>query len=152
MNYIIGFLIASTHILSSNANVFQFGQMISERLNVTLLDSLSLFNGYGFFCGLGRSGTPVDSIDTCCREHDECYERVVESTFNCSTLSVSYKSKTTTRDKICSDSPLSYAYKTCQCDKQAVEGFAKNFAQYKRSNLKRCPNKAQCPLGTKKND
>ena len=63
-------------------------------------------------------------------------------------MSVSYKSKTTTRDIICNYSPLSCAYKTCQCDKQAVECFAKNFAQYKRSNLKRCPNKGQCPLGT----
>jgi hypothetical protein len=40
---------ASTHIIGSNLDVLQFGQMISEKLNVTLLDSLSLFNGYGCF-------------------------------------------------------------------------------------------------------
>lgn len=34
------------------------------------------YNNYGCFCGWGGSGTPMDGIDSCCKQHDDCYNRV----------------------------------------------------------------------------
>ena len=86
---IIEFFVALVFILSicplTNSNVIQFGLMISQTLKV----SPFLLNGYGCFCGFGGSGKPIDSIDTCCQEHDECYAKL--ETINCSSLLVNYK-------------------------------------------------------------
>jgi secretory phospholipase A2 len=141
-------LIALVFFLSlcpSNSNVIQFGLMISQTLNVSPLDSLKLFNGYGCFCGLGGSGKPIDFIDTCCQEHDECYAKL--ETINCSSLLVNYKF-TQTNKIVCSDTNLtSCEYKTCECDKKAVECFAKHYSTYTRENLNRCTTKGQCGPG-----
>ncbi|XP_074410453.1 phospholipase A2 isoform X1 [Zonotrichia albicollis] len=49
--------------------------LFRELIKCTLPESHPLleFNGYGCYCGLGGSGTPVDDLDKCCQAHDNCY-------------------------------------------------------------------------------
>ncbi|MFH4983970.1 hypothetical protein AB6A40_010679 [Gnathostoma spinigerum] len=54
--------------------LINFFTMTYCRLRV---NGLCYYNGYGCYCGLGGSGTPVDGIDRCCMEHDKCYGEAV---------------------------------------------------------------------------
>ncbi|XP_054906643.1 phospholipase A2 [Poeciliopsis prolifica] len=50
--------------------IWQFAEMIScAQPGIEPL----IYNGYGCYCGLGGSGTPVDDVDRCCQVHDNCY-------------------------------------------------------------------------------
>ncbi|KAL2298543.1 hypothetical protein Nmel_015545 [Mimus melanotis] len=54
--------------------------LFRELIKCTLPNSHPLldFNGYGCYCGLGGSGTPVDELDRCCQVHDNCYSQAME--------------------------------------------------------------------------
>lgn len=35
------------------------------------------YDDYGCWCGPGGSGPPVDGVDSCCRDHDHCYDKIL---------------------------------------------------------------------------
>ncbi|PIK34059.1 putative phospholipase A2 AP-PLA2-I [Apostichopus japonicus] len=60
-------------------NVAQFGDMISCVTDRGLIRSWADYDGYGCYCGLGGSGSPLDETDGCCLRHDNCYGEVMTS-------------------------------------------------------------------------
>ncbi|KAL7078012.1 hypothetical protein ACQ4LE_002462 [Meloidogyne hapla] len=94
------------------------------------------YNGYGCFCGVGKSGEALDEIDKCCQKHDTCR-----------TNSKSKCSESMTQFDIFSDSMLLSNYqwecvkdtkigclnsendecrqKLCNCDKELIECLSK---------------------------
>ncbi|KAE9418279.1 hypothetical protein Angca_007461, partial [Angiostrongylus cantonensis] len=38
-----------------------------------------VYNNYGCWCGVGGAHKPVDGIDSCCMQHDKCYDNAVNS-------------------------------------------------------------------------
>ncbi|GJQ86286.1 hypothetical protein Trydic_g8982 [Trypoxylus dichotomus] len=73
------------------------------------------YKGYGCYCGFLGSGTPVDGIDSCCKEHDWCYGAA-----NClglSTYFVHYYWKCYEGIPYCTfNRENSCAQKLCECD------------------------------------
>lgn len=55
-------------------SLMNFAQMIRR---VTATNPFKLI-GYGNWCGFGGGGQVVDSVDSCCERHDNCYDRVAE--------------------------------------------------------------------------
>ncbi|CAI2327826.1 unnamed protein product [Caenorhabditis sp. 36 PRJEB53466] len=83
------------------------------------------YNGYGCWCGFGGSGEPVDGIDECCKEHDECYDAAVADNI-CGKISPYIKGYTwecdkKTSDAICSSKDTGCKAFLCDCDKKAVD-------------------------------
>ncbi len=144
---------ASRSVNRSKRNTIQFGRMISHLLNLGSfipLEAFEMFNGYGCWCGIGGSGKPVDEIDKCCLEHDQCYDKVIlnKCKYNKLPYWVLYDKETSHGQIVCTDENETCDYKTCQCDKLAAECFAKNYASYNQSNIDYCPTKGQCSPGT----
>lgn len=109
---------------SRNA-ALEFRDMISKVTGRSAFDYL----GYGCHCGLGGKGAPVDAIDRCCQVHDQCYADT--STYLqfwnlCSPHLVTYSWSYEKGMITCTGSKDSCGYKTCMCDKVAVECFARN--------------------------
>ncbi|XP_071485530.1 phospholipase A2 A2-actitoxin-Cgg2a-like [Diadema antillarum] len=98
------------------------------------------FYGYGCWCGLGGEGQTVDSLDECCKRHDECYQDLVNSKV-CSTMDLylgfyhfnrrhcEEKSLPTIS---CDDAMTACKISLCECDLQVALCFAKN--QYNPKN------------------
>ncbi|XP_041475957.1 phospholipase A2-like isoform X2 [Lytechinus variegatus] len=59
----------------SRRSLLEFGIMIKCSTGRWPLD----YNGYGCYCGRGGKGHPIDEVDACCKQHDECYDRLLES-------------------------------------------------------------------------
>ncbi|CAG2255112.1 PLA2G [Mytilus edulis] len=58
--------------------IFQLCTLINYYTNRTCTD----YNDYGCYCGYGQAvGKPRDYADACCRKHDNCYGRAVESCY-----------------------------------------------------------------------
>ncbi|CAC5400849.1 PLA2G [Mytilus coruscus] len=72
---------------------------------------------YGCFCGWYGSGTPIDGVDQCCKDHDDCYGRVAE----CWPKTWPYSYELQTGTVKCQDSPSSCKGRICMCDKVFVD-------------------------------
>ena len=49
-----------------------FSQLVCERGDCHPYRYL----GHGCYCGAGGRGPPLDDIDECCRQHDNCYNKI----------------------------------------------------------------------------
>ncbi|XP_076086588.1 basic phospholipase A2 PA-9C-like isoform X1 [Mytilus galloprovincialis] len=72
---------------------------------------------YGCFCGWSGSGTPVDGVDQCCKDHDDCYGHVAE----CWPKIWPYSYELQNGTVKCQDSPSSCKGRICMCDKIFVD-------------------------------
>lgn len=158
MTYIPGFNSTNT----MQVNFMQFGAMVSCNAG-GLLNVYADYNGYGCYCGLGGTGTPVDATDRCCKSHDECYDRALAST-NCwrvtgDTYLLSYQytrtcsgglpsirckaaSDYTWWERALVDFKQQCAAAVCRCDAAAASCFAWNRSSY--STRYRNYNRARC--------
>ncbi|XP_027517334.1 phospholipase A2 isoform X2 [Corapipo altera] len=104
--------------------------LFRKLIKCTLPDSHPLldFNGYGCYCGLGGSGTPVDELDRCCQVHDNCYGQAKELD-SCRFLldnpyTKSYKYSCSNREITCSSANDECSAFICNCDRTAAMCFA----------------------------
>ncbi|NXO38754.1 PA21B Phospholipase, partial [Locustella ochotensis] len=111
----------------SSRAVWLFRKMIKCTLPEShpLLD----FNGYGCYCGLGGSGTPVDELDRCCQVHDNCYSQAMKME-SCKFLldnpyTKSYRFSCSDGQITCSSKNKECAMFICNCDRTAAMCFAK---------------------------
>ena len=99
------------------------------------LSTLSDFNSYGCWCGIGGGGPVKDQIDDCCRIHDLCYDSVLE---NCSLLDNlylgAYKYEANEESIESKIDQEDCNIRSCQCDKAAAYCFKKYLSHYNRDN------------------
>ncbi|XP_033636825.1 uncharacterized protein LOC117297787 [Asterias rubens] len=123
-------------------NLVQLGDMIGCLTDRSFLRSFLDYEGYGCWCGLGGTGTPLDGTDECCMIHDNCYGAVtarVSCPFDESTYVAVYEFSTfdchtPSARAICTraeDYGGFSEWKDCQeaickCDRAAAECFAAN--------------------------
>ncbi|CAF0840714.1 unnamed protein product [Brachionus calyciflorus] len=105
-------------------NLIQFKRMVEYMTGRNALD----FDSYGNYCGMGGSGTPVDAIDNCCKNHDECYENA--SSLTCYSYFSTYDYTAADYKITCLDSNTKCQSKICACDKAAAECFRNNLNSY----------------------
>ncbi|XP_019616702.1 PREDICTED: phospholipase A2 A2-actitoxin-Ucs2a-like [Branchiostoma belcheri] len=98
----------------------QYGMMIHAVTGRNPLD----FNDYGCYCGLGGSGTPVDNIDKCCQDHDQCYDSTSLPKITTYTYIASPGSVT------CQDPPGSNERAVCECDRVSALCFFAHLSEY----------------------
>ncbi|CAB4007749.1 neutral phospholipase A2 agkistrodotoxin-like [Paramuricea clavata] len=117
--------------------ILEFARMI----RCTTGRSAFLYNGYGRWCGLGGSGTPVDATDWCCRDHDYCYRNLVSSK-TCTKFRLrftSYKRDPNGACTSCSSSNSGCGAGLCRCDQIAANcfktaSFNRKYVNYKSKN------------------
>ncbi|XP_059166725.1 phospholipase A2-like [Physella acuta] len=80
--------------------------------------------GYGCWCGVGGSGSPVDATDSCCKTHDQCYDTLIAS--GCVPYFTGYDYTCKDRKCTCDSSTQSCADKTCKCDVDLANCAAKS--------------------------
>ncbi|XP_018428583.1 PREDICTED: phospholipase A2, minor isoenzyme-like [Nanorana parkeri] len=118
-------------------NLLQFRKIIK----CTIPDSKPLddYNGYGCYCGFGGSGTPVDSLDACCKVHDNCYSDS-RSVVNCNPIfdnpytefyAYSCENKVVT----CKNENNPCEMHICECDRKAALCFSKASYNEQYKNL-----------------
>lgn len=104
-------------------NAFQMCNLI----NLYTGSSCLKYSSYGCFCGYGQQGTqPIDEVDRCCKEHDDCYGEV-HSRNHCnfwSGLFVGYNHDCEDNNCRCTDLEKC-ARKVCECDLKLAECFGK---------------------------
>lgn len=110
--------------------VWQFRDMIicTNPNSWPILD----YVGYGCYCGVGGSGTPVDELDRCCKVHDRCYSDSRQHDDCSGILDNPYTelysfSCDKAAKKVTCDADKNRPCKMfiCECDRKAAECFAK---------------------------
>ncbi|KAK3750942.1 hypothetical protein QZH41_015018 [Actinostola sp. cb2023] len=89
------------------------------------------YNNYGCYCGFGGHGNPLDNVDSCCKAHDQCYDRVHASgvcPFQVAAYTFPYTTTSCTNCK-----PASYYWfygrcreALCKCDAESVNCFKRS--------------------------
>ncbi|GAB6020769.1 hypothetical protein CHUAL_003428 [Chamberlinius hualienensis] len=105
------------------------------------------FNNYGRYCGLGGTGNPLDAVDQCCLQHDQCYIGIGGN--ECNTVGgglapfvMKYQWKKLPNGTIICDESQSSdkvdtcAIKICNCDRMLTECFLKNSRIFNDQNKK----------------
>ncbi|XP_059138496.1 basic phospholipase A2 3-like [Physella acuta] len=102
---------SNEEINTNKRSALNLGMMLSSMTKLSLLGTLINYNGYGCYCGLGGSGTPVDDVDKCCQIHDQCYGNITYCFPHVSNYDFSCSGTTCTcgQNTICGK-------KSCQCD------------------------------------
>ncbi|XP_071121739.1 acidic phospholipase A2-like isoform X1 [Mytilus edulis] len=72
---------------------------------------------YGCFCGWYGESKPLDGVDQCCKDHDDCYGRVDACWPKTWPYAYDLQNKTVN----CQDSPNSCKRRVCMCDKTFVD-------------------------------
>jgi len=134
-------------------SVVEFGNMIRCLTDRNIISSWLDYDGYGCYCGLGGTGTPLDDTDRCCYEHDSCYDVVMKSgkcSFESQVYVINYDATIENCREVdarvtCKpaedygmfDSPWGEcAAAMCECDRLGAECFA---ASYYDASLKNWP-------------
>ena len=121
--------------IRAKRNILQFGNMLScFDQHLEPMDYVD----YGCYCGPGGQGQPVDDTDWCCVMHDKCWEDVQKDP-ECTGFSgpymITYNWGCSSTTKIhCYDEPNTCDRKTCECDRIAIECFAKTRPTYDEKN------------------
>src|SRR5262249_48875066 len=94
---------------------------------------------YGCFCGLKGAGTPVDTVDQCCKDHDDKYGAAPKG---CDCLTQTYELGTGAGDCMQLSCPKTNEYGNdqtdcqlycCKADVAAAQCFKSTSAAYSRS-------------------
>ncbi|KAH9509515.1 hypothetical protein Btru_046081 [Bulinus truncatus] len=120
-----------------------------KRNSLQLCDIINQYTGrnclsyaaYGCFCGLRSWGSnPVDGSDSCCRQHDRCFNNT-----GCKNLMfTTYSYRCSGSSCQCTDSDTySCKYRSCQCDVELAQclrgvrsSYDSNYFWHKKTNCK----------------
>ncbi|CAH1238066.1 PLA2G1B [Branchiostoma lanceolatum] len=127
-------------------SILQFGNMISCATQRDPSD----YSGYGCYCGYGGGGTPMDGVDRCCQQHDQCYGMVQDRCGYYYAYLFPYSSSCKRRRITChrpwwswSECPIML----CECDRMAAYCFAWYRDRYNPDNYGRCDSPSASPTG-----
>ncbi|EDV21347.1 uncharacterized protein TRIADDRAFT_60284 [Trichoplax adhaerens] len=120
---ILAILITTFVVLSESKRIdksaFNFGSML-----YTFIDRNPIaFIGYGNWCGLGPYGSnpdPVDELDTCCKNHDKCYEKTGCTGSQWAVVNHYSWDQNDNGEIVCKDSVGTCDRANCECDKTAT--------------------------------
>ncbi|EDV24965.1 uncharacterized protein TRIADDRAFT_25131 [Trichoplax adhaerens] len=90
---------------------------------------------YGCFCGIGGKGShPVDNIDRCCQQHDQCYGRAhsICKAHGTTSYLASYNWQCIAKKAICYDNHShTCSHIVCRCDAKFSACIQKYIREYR---------------------